>query len=160
MATWRLLLLTTALAFVPAGAFAQADGSGEGVAQVATDASGASLDCRGLGLKIMAAEVSGARFVCQVSGAPAGDSSFSVQAVSTADQTHTLVPLCSGSLADGAGACSGAFIDRLASGLAQISLAVTLRQCRQRLCFDSWSSRIWRSGQVPFQELPPDIERD
>ena|SRR5438309_51337 len=127
MATWRLLLLTTALALAPAGAFAQADGSGDDVAQVSTDASGASLDCRGMGLKIMAAEVSGARFVCQVSGAPAGDSSFSVQAVSTADQTHTLVPLCSGSLADGAGACSGAFIDRLASGLAQISLAVTLQ---------------------------------
>jgi hypothetical protein len=75
----------------------------------------------------MAAEVSGARFVCQINGAPAGDSSFSVQAVSTSDQNHSLVPLCSGTLASGAGACSGAFIDRAASGLAQVSLAVTLQ---------------------------------
>ncbi len=127
MATWRLLLLASALALAPAAVFAQADDTPEGRAQVASEAPGASLDCRSSGLRIMAAEVSGARFVCAISGAPATDSSFAVQAVSTADQTHTLVPLCSGNLASGAGTCSGAVIDRAASGLAQITLAVTLQ---------------------------------
>src|SRR5216683_1396412 len=109
MSTWRLLLLSTALALAPAAANAQADDGADGVAQVASEAPGASLDCRGTALRIMAAEVSGARFVCQINGAPAGDSSFAVQAISTADQTHTAVPVCSGTLASGAGACSGAF---------------------------------------------------
>jgi hypothetical protein len=126
MATLRLLL-AAALALAPAAVLAQADGSGDGVAQVASEAPGASLDCRSSGLRIMTAEVSGARFMCAISGAPASDSSFAVQAVSMDDQTHTVVPLCTGNLASGAGTCSGAYIDRAASGLGQVSLAVTLQ---------------------------------
>src|SRR6266851_6953077 len=112
MSMWQFVALTIALTFLPAAAFAQADDGAEAGAFTASEAVGPTLDCRGTGLKIMAAEVSGARFVCEISGAPATDSSFAVHAVSTADQTHTLVPLCSGTLASGAGACSGAFIDR------------------------------------------------
>jgi hypothetical protein len=124
---WRFLLWLTALAITPAAGYAQADDDGDPRTQVASEAAEATLDCRGVGLRIMAAEVSGTRFVCQISGAPSGDSGFSVQAVSTVDPTHTLVPLCSGSLASGAGACSGAFIDRAASGLTQVTLAATLQ---------------------------------
>jgi hypothetical protein len=128
MSTWRLLLLASALALTPAAAVhAQADDGGEANALTASDAAGATLVCRGVGLRIMAAEVSGARFVCEISGAPEGDSSFSVHAINVADQAQTTVPLCSGSLASGAGACSGAFIDRAASGLGQVSLSVTLQ---------------------------------
>ncbi len=127
MATWRLFLLASALVLAPAAANAQADDNPEGVAHVASEAPGASLDCHSSGLRIMAAEVSGARFVCAISGAAATDSSFSVQAVSPADQTHTMVPLCSGNLASGAGTCSGAFIDRATGSLAQVTLVVTLQ---------------------------------
>jgi len=128
MAEWQLMLLATLLAIAPAAsASAQADDGGEANALTASEAAAPSVACRAVGLKIMAAEVSGARFVCEISGAPAGDSSFSVQATNAADETQATVPLCSGSLASGAGACSGAFIDRAASGLAQVSLAVTLQ---------------------------------
>jgi hypothetical protein len=75
----------------------------------------------------MAAEVSGARFVCRIAGAPAGESSFTVQVTNATDQPKPLVPLCSGSLAVGAGICSGSFIDREASGLGQVTLAATLQ---------------------------------
>src|SRR5882762_5605478 len=126
MATWRLLL-AAALALLPAGVYAQTDDAADVVAQMVSEVTGASVECRGVGLRIMAAEVSGARFVCQINGAPASDSSFAVEAVSTADQSRTIVPLCSGNLASGSGACTGAFIDRAASGLAQVSLAVTLQ---------------------------------
>src|SRR5712692_3342857 len=102
MAKWRLMLLATMLAVAPTGIFAQADEGGEANSLTASEAAAATLDCRGVGLRIMAAEVSGARFVCQISGAPSGDASFSVQATNAADQTHTRVPLCSGSLASGA----------------------------------------------------------
>jgi hypothetical protein len=112
---------------VPAAGYAQADDGGDASAQTMSEAPGATLDCRAVGLRIMAAEVSGAHFVCQVSGAPAGDSRFTVNATSATDQAHTVVPLCSGNLASGAGICIGAFIDRAASGLTQMSLAVTLQ---------------------------------
>ena len=127
MAKWRLLLLATVMAIVPTGVYAQADDGGEANALTASEAAAPGVACRAVGLRIMAAEVSGARFVCEISGAPASDSSFSVQATNAADQTQATVPLCSGSLVSGAGACSGAFIDRAASGLAQVSLAVTLQ---------------------------------
>src|SRR5712691_2514740 len=105
MATLRLLL-AAALALTPAARpYAQADDDGDAVTQMVSEVTSASVECRGVGLRIMAAEVSGARFVCQINGAPASDSSFAVEAVSTADQTHTMVPLCSGNLASGSGAC-------------------------------------------------------
>jgi hypothetical protein len=126
MAMWQPVALAIALTVLPVAAYAQADDNSEADTFPATEA-GPSLDCRGTGLKIGAAEVSGARFVCQVSGAPWSDSSFSVQAMSIADQTQTAVPICTGPLAGGAGTCIGAFIDRAASGLPQVTLAGTLQ---------------------------------
>ncbi|SRR5216684_5533567 len=127
MAKWRLMLLATMLAVAPTGIFAQADEGGEANSLTASEAAAATLDCRGVGLRIMAAEVSGARFVCQISGAPSGDASFTEQALSTADQIQIRTPLCTGTLAGGAGTCSGSFIDRNSTALGQVSLAVTLQ---------------------------------
>jgi hypothetical protein len=126
MAIWRWVLVI-AVALVPAAAYGQADDNPEADALTVSEAPGAALECRGTGLKIGAAEVSGARFVCQVSGAPSSDSSFSVQALGIADQTNTAVPICTGPLAGGAGTCTGAFIDRAASGLPQVTVAGTLQ---------------------------------
>ncbi|HKB49571.1 MAG TPA: hypothetical protein VKC57_17815, partial [Ktedonobacterales bacterium] len=86
-----------------AAARTQADDSSEANAWVTSEAAGTTVDCRGVGLRIMAAEMSGARFVCAIAGAPAGDSSFTVQALGTADQNQIRVPLCTGSLAAGSG---------------------------------------------------------
>jgi len=124
MAQWHLMVLALLLAATPAAGYAQADSGGEVGSQTASEAPGPTLDCTAVGLRIMTAEVSGARFTCQVAGAPAGDSSFTVRAASAGDQPMLL---CSGNLAAGVGACSGSFIDRAASGLGQVSLAVTLQ---------------------------------
>ena len=83
MAIWQPVALAIALTVLPVAAYAQADDNSEADTFPASEAR-PSLDCRGTGLKIGAAEVSGARFVCQVSGAPSSDSSFSVQAMSIA----------------------------------------------------------------------------
>src|SRR5467141_1711673 len=102
MAIWRWVLVI-AVALVPTAAYGQGDDNPEVDALTVSEAPGAALECRGTGLKIGAAEVSGARFVCQVSGAPSSDSSFSVQALSTTDKTQAPVPLCSGNLTTNAG---------------------------------------------------------
>jgi hypothetical protein len=106
-------------------ALAQAD-DGSQVA-VEAEAAGPTLDCTTIGLKIMTAEVSGARFDCHVNGASTADTTFTVQVTNLAADTQLSVPLCTGSLASGAGGCSGSFINRDGNGLGQLSLAVTLQ---------------------------------
>jgi hypothetical protein len=63
----------------------------------------------------------------------AGDSSFSVQVTNLAAETQLAIPLCTGSLADGAGACIGSYINRNGGGLGQLSLEVTLQPSGARL---------------------------
>jgi hypothetical protein len=107
--------------------YAQADPGTDPTSLAATDGPGPTLDCSGIALRLMAAEVGGARFVCKIDGAPAGDSSFTVQAMSTGDDSRALVPLCTGSLVGGVGACVGSFIDRNSSPLVGVSFSATLQ---------------------------------
>ena len=138
------VVLAAALGVVgllPGAVYAQADpGEDQGVpptVDVAAPAEpsdgpvGRTLQCSVLGLRIMAPEVGGARFVCLVDGASPGDATFTVRATpATADSqiASRLRPAtCVGSLVDGAGTCSGIFLDRATSVLNPLSLAATLQ---------------------------------
>src|SRR5437868_1814813 len=83
-----------------------------------------TLDCSGMGLKIMAAEVSGARFVCHISGAQPGDTTFAVRAERPAldGDTPPIVvdQFCTGTLSGGIGTCTAGFVDRASGGLGPV----------------------------------------
>jgi hypothetical protein len=122
MALWRFMLTTlaaAALVLAYSSVYAQADEN--------TQVAGPTLDCSVVALRIMTAEVGGARFACRIVGAPAADSTFSVQVTNAAAETQLAVPLCTGSLAGGAGVCSGSYINRDGGGLGQLTLAATLQ---------------------------------
>ena len=104
---------------LPAAASAQSDGS-DG-SDVAVAEAVATLDCNLVGLHIKIDDVNGARLVCRVSGASAGDTSFSVSAVRPSGEAEQ--PLCTDGLNAGAGICRGGAVD-LASPL---SLKATLQ---------------------------------
>ena len=124
---------------LPAGASAQSDGSD--VIVTSNDAAGGTvssndavavtagptLACSMVGLRIMAAEVSGARVACHISGVATGDSTFTVSAVRPAGTEPTAI--CVANLSGGSGACTGGFVDRSASGLGHLDLAAKLQPC-------------------------------
>src|ERR671922_129062 len=97
MPAWRLaLILTAVVGLAPSAARAQSNDSDTTV--VATDLSTSpNLDCSLTGLRIMAAEVSGARVECRLSGTSGSDSKFTVSAVLPSAPSAT-VPICAADL--------------------------------------------------------------
>src|SRR4030081_2970045 len=88
------------LGLLPAGVSAQSDPTaGDVTLGDAAVAAGPTLDCNAVALRLMAAEVSGARVACHVSGVATGDSTFTVSAVRPAGMDAR--PICVANLSDG-----------------------------------------------------------
>ena len=93
------------------------------------DNGGPTLDCRVTGLRIGAAEVSGARFVCRLSGVLTGDTSFTVRstpASADVENAGLAEPVCAGNLSGGAGGCVGSLVDRANSFIGPLRVDATL----------------------------------
>jgi hypothetical protein len=100
-AGWRGFLIAGLLSLGSAGA-AQAEDAPR-------------LDCGVRALPIGAPEVNGIRVQCQLSGAPVGDTHFSVQAAPGPDDgAGAAAPrlVCDADLSGGGGVCTGTLIDR------------------------------------------------
>ena len=88
--------LVCALILSPVSALADADDSA---------AAGPTLNCNLVSLHILTDDLNATRLVCRVSGAPTGDSNFTV---STAGAPR---PMCDDGLAGGEGSCLGRLVD-------------------------------------------------
>lgn len=82
-----------------------------------------SLDCTVRSLPIGAAEYAGLRVQCGLTGAPLGDSQFSLVA-NLGDLPARTV--CSGNLTGGAGSCMGIVLEPDTSDLSMLDLVATL----------------------------------
>jgi len=114
------------LGLAPLGVNAQSDPTADDLAiGDAAAASGPTLECSLVGMRLMAAEVSGARVTCHISGVASGDSTVTVSAVR--ESPADLRPICVANLSGGSAACVGSFVDRSASGLGQLNLVAKLQ---------------------------------
>jgi hypothetical protein len=106
----------------------------------AEDEVGPHLVCVPRALRIMAAEVSGLRLQCAVTGAPSGDQNFLIElAQQPADVAEAGAPalgqrtVCSGSLTGGAGACIGAVFNAASPALGETQLSALFLPSGTRL---------------------------
>ena len=127
----RRVMMAAALALVaglPAGVYAQADGTDDAPVADSVDSAVApmpTLQCSVIALRALATEMGGARFVCHVDGAQPGDTAFTAQAAADS-QPAVRIAGCTGTLEGGVGDCVGGFVDRASSTIGQFSISATL----------------------------------
>jgi hypothetical protein len=132
-----LLLAVGLLLALPATAFAD------------EDVSGPQFACVPRALRVMAAEVSGLRLQCEVTGAPSGDQDFTIELDQQAsDVAEVGSPalgqrtVCSGSLSDGGGACLGAVLNRASPAFGEMRLSATFLPSGTRLEAVGWPESL------------------
>ncbi len=106
----------------------------------AEEETGPQLACVPRALRIMAAEVSGLRLQCAVSGAPSSDQNFLIeldqQPADVAEAGARALgqrTVCTGNLSSGAGACIGAVFNTASPAFGELHLSATLLPSGMRL---------------------------